>query len=88
MTKTGRPLDRSNIWRDMKSSVRAPGVEPGKVFPHNLRYLFARTFYSLERPLPAGGHPGPFQHCHYTHLHRRGGLAHARQVERMGLVIT
>lgn len=44
-TRTGRPLDRSNIWRDMKAFCESAGVEPGEVFPHNLRHLFARTFY-------------------------------------------
>ena len=48
-TRTGRPLDRSNIWRDMKGPCQRAGVAPEKVFPHNLRHLFARTFYSLER---------------------------------------
>ena len=48
-TRTGRPLDRSNIWRDMKGLCESAGVAPEKVFPHSLRHLFARTFYSLER---------------------------------------
>ena len=48
-TRTGRPLDRSNIWRDMKGLCQRAGVAPEKVFPHSLRHLFARTFYSLER---------------------------------------
>lgn len=39
-TRTGKPLDRSNIWRDMKALCESAGVEPGKVFPHNLRHLF------------------------------------------------
>ena len=50
-TRTGKPLDRSNIWRDMKALCKSAGVEPGKVFPHNLRHLFARTYYSLEKDL-------------------------------------
>ena len=45
-TRTGRPLDRSNIWRDMKALCESADVEPGKVFPLNLRHLFARTYYS------------------------------------------
>ena len=48
-TRTGKPLDRSNIWRDMKALCESAGVEPGKVFPHNLRHLFARTFYHVDR---------------------------------------
>ena len=49
VTKTGKPLNRSNIWRDMKALCKKAEVDPEKVFPHNLRHLFARTFYSLER---------------------------------------
>ena len=47
VTRTGQPLDRSNIWREMKSLCRDAGVESVKVFPHNLRHLFARSFYRL-----------------------------------------
>ncbi|MBR2012816.1 MAG: tyrosine-type recombinase/integrase, partial [Clostridia bacterium] len=43
MTKSGKPLDRSNIWRQMKELCVQAGVSPQKVFPHNLRHLFART---------------------------------------------
>ena len=43
-TRAGRPLDRSNIWHDMKNLCRSAGVESTKVFPHNLRHLFAKEF--------------------------------------------
>ena len=46
VTRTGKPLDRSNFWREMKALCESAGVEPGKVFPHSLRHLFARTYYS------------------------------------------
>lgn len=49
ITKTGKPLDRSNIWSDMKKLCDNAGVARSKVFPHNLRHLFARTFYSLQK---------------------------------------
>lgn len=49
--RNGKPLDRSCIWRDMKALCKAAEVEPGKVFPHNLRHLFARTFYSIEKDI-------------------------------------
>lgn len=49
--KSGKPLDRSNIWRDMKPLCESADVEPLKVFPHNLRHLFVRTYYSLEKDL-------------------------------------
>lgn len=51
VTKTGKALDRSNIWSDMKALCKAAGVEPSKVFPHNLRHLFARSFYAIEKDI-------------------------------------
>lgn len=51
VTKSGKPLNRSNIWRDMKALCRKANVDEEKVFPHNLRHLFARTFYSIERDI-------------------------------------
>ncbi len=51
ITKSGKPLNRSNIWRDMKALCEAANVAADKVFPHNLRHLFARTFYSIERDI-------------------------------------
>ena len=47
ITRNGKPLDRSNIWAQMKSLCEAAGVKASKVFPHNLRKLFARTFYGI-----------------------------------------
>ena len=49
VTKTGEPMDRSNIWSDMKRLCEAARVDSGKVFPHNLRHLFALTYYRLEK---------------------------------------
>ena len=51
ITRTGKPLDRSNIWREMKGLCEQAGVNPQKVFPHNLRHLFARVFYAVEKNL-------------------------------------
>ncbi len=47
-TRSGRPLDRTNIGHDMKKLCAAAKVEPQKVFPHNLRHLFARCFIAIE----------------------------------------
>jgi len=49
VSKSGRTLDRSNIWNDMKKLCESAGVSKDKVFPHNLRHLFARTYYSLQK---------------------------------------
>lgn len=51
VTKTGKPLNRSNIWRMMKNLCEAAGVNPKKVFPHNLRHLFARRFYDFTHDI-------------------------------------
>lgn len=50
-TKSGKPLDRSNIWRDMKRLAKRAQVSEKKVFPHNLRHLFARMYYALDKNL-------------------------------------
>lgn len=51
VTKKGNPLDRSNIWKEMKALCSKADVSEKKVFPHNLRHLFARTFYSIEKDI-------------------------------------
>ena len=87
-TKNRKPLDRSNIWRDMKNLCCSAGVEPEKVFPHNLRHLFARTYYHMEKDLSRLadllGHSNVTTTRIYT---MESGLEHAKQVERMGLVV-
>lgn len=50
-TRTGKPLDRSNMWKKLKSLCREADVPPEKVFPHNFCHLFARTFYEAEKDL-------------------------------------
>ena len=45
LTRSGKPINRKQIWAEMKALCKQAGVAPGKVFPHNLRHLFAQTFY-------------------------------------------
>ena len=49
LTRSGRSLSRRQIWAEMKRLCKSAGVAPSKVFPHNLRHLFARTFYKVCR---------------------------------------
>ena len=51
VTKSGKPINRTNIWREMKALCKEANVNPQKVFPHNLRHLFARTFYGIEKDI-------------------------------------
>lgn len=89
VTRTGKPVDRSNIWRDMKRLCESAGVEPGKVFPHNLRHLFARTYYTLEKDLSRLADILGHSNVNTTRIYTaESGLVHARQMERMGLILT
>ena len=89
VTRTGKSINRTNIWREMKSLCQEAGVNPEKVFPHNLRHLFARTYYTLEKDLSRLadilGHSSVNTTRVYT---MESGAVHARQMERMGLVLT
>lgn len=51
VTKTGKAISRTNIWREMKALCAEANVNPQKVFPHNLRHLFARVFYGIEKDI-------------------------------------
>lgn len=89
VTRSGKPMDRSNIWREMKALCQAAGVEPGKVFPHNLRHLFARTFYAMEKDLSRLADILGHSSVNTTRIYTaESGAVHARQIERMGLIVT
>lgn len=89
VTRSGKPVDRSNIWRDMKRLCESAGVEPEKVFPHNLRHLFARTYYAMERDLSRLADILGHSSVNTTRIYTvESGAVHARQVERMWLVLT
>ena len=87
VTKSGIPLDRSNIWSDMKKLCKAAKVDPEKVFPHNLRHLFARTYYSMQKDIvrlaDLLGHASVNTTRLYT---QETGETHRRQIERLGLL--
>ena len=89
ITRTGKPLDRSNIWRDMKSLCESAGVSKEKVFPHNLRHLFARAFYAQEKDLSRLADILGHSSINTTRIYTaESGSVHAAQMERLGLVVT
>ncbi len=89
VTRNGKPLDRSNIWRDMKALCESAGVEPKKVFPHNLRHLFARTYYNIEMDLSRLADILGHTSINTTRIYTmESGAVHAAQVEQLGLFIT
>ncbi len=88
VTRTGRPLNRSNIWAAMKKLCNAAGVKPSKVFPHNLRKLFARTFYSIEKDIAKLADILGHSSINTTRIYiMTTGTEHRRKIERLGLVV-
>lgn len=87
VSKNGKPLDRSNIWSDMKNLCKEAGVSKEKVFPHNLRHLFARTYYSLQKDIvrlaDILGHASVNTTRVYT---MESGDIHRKQIEKMHLL--
>lgn len=87
ITKTGKPLDRSNIWSEMKRLCNDAGVIRSKVFPHNLRHLFARTFYSLQKDIVRLADILGHSSVNTTRIYiMESGDTHRRQIERMNLL--
>ena len=87
-TKNGKPMDRSNIWAQMKRLCTAAGVNPTKVFPHNLRKLFARTFYGIEKDIAKLADILGHSSINTTRIYiMTTGTEHRRKIERLGLVV-
>lgn len=88
LDKNGKPLDRSCIWRRMKRLCTLAGVQETKVFPHNLRKLFARTFYNLEKDIAKLADILGHSSINTTRIYIMGtGTEHRRRLERLGLLI-
>ena len=86
--KNGKPLDRSSIWRQMKQLCQSAGVKETKVFPHNLRKLFARTFYGIEKDIAKLADILGHSSIDTTRIYIvTTGIEHRRKIERLGLVL-
>ncbi len=88
VTKTGVPMNRCNIWREMKSLCEQAGVNPNKVFPHNLRHLFARTFYGIEKDIAKLADILGHTNINTTRIYIIStGEEHRRKLENMHLIL-
>ena len=88
LTGRGKPLDRKAIWAQMKGLCKAAGVKPGKVFPHNLRKLFARTFYGIEKDIAKLADILGHSSVDTTRIYiMTSGTEHRQKLERLGLVV-
>lgn len=88
VTKTGKPVNRSNVWRKMKELCQRAQVDPQKVFPHNLRHLFARTFYEIEKDIAKLADILGHSNINTTRIYIITTCCeHRKRMERMRLVI-
>ena len=88
VTRTGKPINRTNIWREMKSLCQEAGVNPEKVFPHNLRHLFARVFYGIEKDIAKLADILGHSSIDTTRIYIIStGTEHRRRMENMHLVL-
>lgn len=86
-TRTGKPMNRSNIWSAMKRLCAKANVNPDKVFPHNLRKLFARTFYSMQKDIAKLADILGHSNINTTRIYiMTTGVEHRRKLECLGLV--
>ena len=87
LTRSGKPVSRRQIWREMKTLCAKAGVESSKVFPHNLRHLFAATFYKVCRDIVKLADILGHSSINTTRIYlMTTGMEHARQLEKLGLV--
>ncbi|MBQ3022488.1 MAG: tyrosine-type recombinase/integrase [Clostridia bacterium] len=87
VTKTGKPLDRSTIWKMMKSLCKSANVSEKKVFPHNLRHLFARTYYTLQKDIVRLADILGHSSINTTRIYTmETGEIHRRQIQKLGLL--
>ena len=87
ITRKGKALDRFSIWRAMKRLCKTAGVAQEKVFPHNLRHLFARTYYSLQKDIVRLADILGHSSINTTRIYTlENGDIHQRQMQRLGLV--
>lgn len=88
LAPNGKPLNRKTIWAQMKALCREANVKPEKVFPHNLRKLFARTFYGLEKDIAKLADILGHSSIDTTRIYIMStGTEHRKKIERLGLVI-
>jgi len=88
VTKQGNPMNRCNIWKEMKCLCSLAQVSPQKVFPHNLRHLFARTFYRMERDIAKLADILVHSSINTTRIYIIAtGREHQRRMENMHLIL-
>ena len=88
VSKNEKPLDMSNIWSDMKKLCDSAEVSKDKVFPHNLRHLFARPYYSLQKDVVRLADILGHSSINTTRIYTmESGEVHRKQIQKLGLLL-
>ena len=88
VTRKGKPISRTNIWKEMKTLCEGANVNPQKVFPHNLRHLFARVFYGIEKDIAKLADILGHSNINTTRIYLvSSGAEHRRHMENMHLIM-
>lgn len=88
VTRTGKLISRTNIWREMKALCGEANVNPEKVFPHNLRHLFARVFYGIEKDIAKLADILGHSSINTTRIYIIStGTEHRKRMENMRLIL-
>lgn len=87
ITRSGKSMDRKQIWAEMKQLCIKAGISDTKVFPHNLRHLFARAFYKMHKNVVHLADMLGHSNIETTRLYLiSSGEEHSQQVEQLGLI--
>lgn len=88
LTRKGKSFSRYQIWREMKELCKQAGVEKSKVFPHNLRHLFAVTFYRFTKDIVKLADVMGHSSLQTTRIYLLStDKEHIKQLNQLGLVI-
>lgn len=88
ITKSGKPMNRTTVWREMKNLCAEANVNPSKVFPHNLRHLFARVFYGIEKDIAKLADILGHSSINTTRIYLVStGTEHRKRMESMRLIL-
>ncbi len=86
VTKHGKPVDRSNVWFEMQKLCDIAKIEKSKVFPHNLRHLFARTYYDMQKDISRLADILGHSNIETTRIYTmETGEIHKRQIDKLNL---
>ena len=87
VSRNGKPLDRSHIWKMLKALCETAGVSKDKVYPHSFRHLFARTYYSLQKDIVRLADILGHSSVNTTRIYTMStGEVHRRQIQKLGLL--